>query len=88
MPLGHPLLEANRASVVTVVQEQKRTSGSNIGYQIRIQTNTPASAERLRGKCRLRYDPASDSPVAAREAEQGDYRASEGTEVPKESVSY
>jgi hypothetical protein len=64
--LGLVLLTANTASAAATVSAQNPTSGSRGVSEALIQVNTLATTERIGGNLGLRYDLASDSPVAAR----------------------
>ncbi len=63
--LGLGLLTVNGASVAATASAENRASGSTAAIANLISENTRLSKEAIRKNIDLRYDLASDSPVAA-----------------------
>ena len=69
--LGLVLLTANAASALTAASAENRASGSVAVAEHLVSKNPRLSEEAARENLTLRYDLASDSPVAARGAARG-----------------
>jgi len=63
--LGFTLLAAHPASAAVAASLENRASGSAAVADTRVSQNTRLSEEAVRENLTLRYDLASDSPVAA-----------------------